>query len=161
MVGRSRRVCGRDSPGVGFLAGPELLEFYETAIVSPTFSVLVSLGLLERATFSILCSCFLWRALRTRATKYHHHGNETLTYREHQSHNANGCVPHKQQDSAGAVLLRWPHSKTCFCFCSEQTALCKQGHSPCSSFMLFTVLAAPPPWLPRHPSATASSTFRF
>ena len=59
-----------DSPGVGFLAGPELLDFYETAIASPTFSVLVSLGLLERATFSILCSFFLWRALRARYNKH-------------------------------------------------------------------------------------------
>ena len=29
------------SPGVGFLAGPELLDVYETAIVSTTFSVLL------------------------------------------------------------------------------------------------------------------------
>jgi hypothetical protein len=41
------------------MAGPELLDFYETAIASPTFSVLVSLGLLERATFSILPGSFL------------------------------------------------------------------------------------------------------
>ena len=54
------------SPGVGFLAGPELLDFYETAIASTTFSALVSLGLLERATFSILCAHFFSgaRALR-------------------------------------------------------------------------------------------------
>eukprot|EP00966_Prymnesium_polylepis_P015638 361393-Prymnesium_polylepis.2 len=62
---------GGMSPGVGFLAGPELLDFYETAIASPTVSVsvLVSLGLLERATFSILCAHFsLARAARATIT---------------------------------------------------------------------------------------------
>ena len=38
----SRRNRYAISPGVGFLAGPELLDFYETAIVSPTFSVVLA-----------------------------------------------------------------------------------------------------------------------
>ena len=37
-----RFLTQESSPGVGFLAGQELLDVYETAIVSTTFSVLVS-----------------------------------------------------------------------------------------------------------------------
>ena len=61
------------SPGVGFLAGPELLDFYETAIASPTFRFLVSLGLLERATFSILCALFFSGARCARVWRYNKH----------------------------------------------------------------------------------------
>ena len=109
--------CGMvfHSPGVGFLAGPKLLDFYETAIVHQ----LLAFYSVSNAPLLALCALifFVWRALRARYINTARHTlvvsappAHTSTHKQHSPASCLGLpahlalISHSAQASARAVF---------------------------------------------------------